>query len=185
VRSRSLEIKALLLATPKLRERTVWMTLYGCGLRISEAVALRLADIDSEAMRLLVRNGKGRKDRYTVLPQGLLGRLRAYWKVYRPREYFFFGRDPERPLLTRTLQRAFKESREKAGIRKAATPHSLRHACATHLMENGANLLYLKELLGHRSLKSTLVYLKITRDGLDRLRHPLDELLETCPPLAT
>lgn len=178
------EIKALLQATPSLRNRTIWMTLYAAGLRIHEAVQLRVGDIDSDEMRILVRNGKGSKDRYTVLAESLLFQLRGYWKVYRPQEWLFFGRDPEQPLLTRTVQRNFKTAKEKAGIRKAATPHSLRHAFATHLMANGANLLYIKDLLGHRSLKSTLIYLKITRDGFDRLHHPLDELLAAHPELA-
>jgi len=178
------EIAALLRATPSLRDRTIWMTLYAAGLRVGEAVQLQLEDIDSAAMRLLVRNGKGRKDRYTVLAPSLLAQLRGYWKVYRPPAWLFFGRDPEQPLLTRTVQRAFKTAKERAGIRKAATPHSLRHSFACHLMANGANLLYIKELLGHRSLKSTLIYLKITRDGYDRLHHPLDELLEAHPELA-
>jgi site-specific recombinase XerD len=177
-------VKALLQATPNLRDRTIWMTIYGAGLRIGEAVQLRVGDIDSQEIRILVRSGKGKKDRYTVLSEGLLEQLRRYWKAYRPKQWLFFGRDPRRPLLTRTVQRVFQESRHKARILKDATPHSLRHAFATHLMANGANLLYIKDLLGHRSLKSTLVYLKITRDGFDRLHHPLDELLEAHPALA-
>lgn len=178
------EVKALLEATTNVRDRTIWMTMYAAGLRIHETVQLRVADIDSEQMRLLVRNGKGRKDRYTVLTESLLAQLRHHWKVYRPQEWLFFGRDPAQPLLVRTVQRNFKTAKETAGIRKDITPHSLRHSFATHLMENGANLLYIKDLLGHRSLKSTLIYLKITKDGFDRLHHPLDELLEAHPELA-
>ena len=179
------EVCTLLTATESVRYRTIWMAQYASGLRSSEVVQLRVSDIDSQAMRLLVRNGKGKKDRYTVLPQSLLAQLRRYWKRYRPSDYLFFGRDPEQPLLTRTVQRAFQVARRRARIRKEATPHSLRHAFATHLMENGANLLYIKNQLGHRSLKSTMIYLKITQDGLDRLTHPLDELLEEHPELVS
>ena len=179
------EVSTLLSVTESLRYRTIWMALYASGLRASEAVRLRVSDIDSQAMRLLVRDGKGKKDRYTVLPSSLLAQLRRYWKRYRPSDCLFFGRDPKQPLLTRTVQRAFQEARQRAKIRKQATPHSLRHAFATHLMENGANLLYIKNQLGHRSLKSTMVYLKITQDGLDRLVHPLDELLKEHPELAS
>ena len=179
------EVGTLLAATENLRYRTIWMALYASGLRASEALRLRVSDIDSQAMRLLVRDGKGKKDRYTVLPGSLLGQLRRYWKRYRPLDYLFFGRDPQQPLLTRTVQRAFQEARQRARIRKEATPHSLRHAFATHLMENGASLLYIKNQLGHRSLKSTMIYLKITQDGLDRLVHPLDELLKEHPELAS
>jgi site-specific recombinase XerD len=178
------EIGRLLLATENTRDRTIWMTLYAAGLRVSEAVQLQVGDIDSEEMRLLVRNGKGRKDRYTLLSDGLLQQLRSYWKQYRSPKWLFFGRDPHKPLLTRTVQRAFQEDKQRARIQRNATPHSLRHAFATHLMENGANLLYIKDLLGHRALKSTLVYLKITRDGLQRPENPLDQLLEAHPKLA-
>ena len=173
------EIAKLLDATEAPKYKTIWMVLYGAGLRVSEAVRLRVGDIDSDAMRLLVRNGKGGKDRYAPISKGLLEQLRIYWKIYRPHKWLFYGRDPKQPLLSRTVQKAFQEAKTRARILKEATPHSLRHAYATHMMENGANLLYIKDLLGHRSIKSTLVYLKITRDGLDRPENPLDQLLKS------
>lgn len=172
------EIDALFRATSDLQLRTIWMTLYSTGLRLSEALRLQVTDIDSKDMRILVRNGKGRKDRYTVLSQSLLQQLRTYYKVYRPTECLFFGRDRHHHMVLRTVQKAFKESKKRAGIRKHATPHSLRHSFATHSMEDGANLLYIRDLLGHRAIQSTLVYLKVTSEGINRLVNPLDQMMK-------
>ena len=172
------EIDQLLRTATDMKYRTIWMTLYACGLRLSEALRLRVTDIDSKAMRILVRNGKGRKDRYTVLSQSLLEQLRAYWKAYRPKEWMFYGRDRQEHLNLRTVQKTFQADKKRAGIHKRATPHSLRHSFATHSMEDGANLLYIRDLLGHRAIKSTLVYLKVTAEGIDRLVNPLDRMME-------
>lgn len=122
------EVEKLLEAATDIRYQTLWMTLYASGLRLSEAARLRLSDIDSEAMRLLVRDGKGNKDRYTVLPQSLLEQLRTYYRMYRPADWFFYGRDRQHPPVLRTLQKVFKEDKNRAGIHKRATPHSLRSA---------------------------------------------------------
>ena len=172
------EVEKLFEAATDLRYQTIWMTLYSSGVRLSEAARLRVSDIDSKAMRLLVRNGKGQKDRYTVLSQSLLEQFRTYWRVYRPTEWFFYGSDRQRRPILRTLQKVFKEDKTRAGIRKRATPHSLRHSFATHSMEDGANLLYIRDLLGHRAIQSTLVYLKVTAEGINRLANPLDRLME-------
>ncbi len=172
------EVDKLFEAATDLRYQTIWMTLYSSGLRLSEVTRLRVSDIDSKAMRILVRNGKGQKDRYTVLSQSLLEHLRTYWKVYRPTEWLFYGRDRKHQPILRTLQKVFKEDKTRAGIRKHATPHSLRHSFATHSMEDGANLLYIRDLLGHRAIQSTLVYLKVTAEGINRLANPLDQLMK-------
>ena len=172
------EVEKLIEAATDLRYQTIWMTLYASGLRLSEAARLRLSDIDSEAMQLLVRDGKGQKDRYTVLPQSLLEQLRTYYRVYRPTDWFFYGRDRQHPPVLRTLQKVFKEDKTRAGIRKRATPHSLRHAFATHSMEDGANLLYIRDMLGHRAIQSTLIYLKVTAEGISRLVNPLDQMMK-------
>ncbi|MCP3961049.1 MAG: tyrosine-type recombinase/integrase [bacterium] len=172
------EVDKLFEAATDFRYQTIWMTLYSSGLRLSEAVRLRVSDIDSKAMRILVRNGKGQKDRYTVLSRSLLEQLRTYWKVYRPTEWLFYGRERQHRSILRTLQKTFKEDKNRAGIRKSATPHSLRHSFATHSMEDGANLLYIRDLLGHRAIQSTLVYLKVTAEGINRLANPLDRLMK-------
>ena len=170
------EVDKLFEAATDLRYQTLWMTLYSTGLRLSEAARLRATDIDSKAMRILVRNGKGQKDRYTVLSKSLLEQLRTYYRAYWPGEYLFSGRDRQGPPHLRTLQKTFKEDKTRAGILKPATPHSLRHAFATHSMEDGANLLYIRDLLGHRAIQSTLIYLKVTPEGINRLVNPLDRL---------
>ncbi len=103
------EVHALFRATPDLQQRTIWMTLYSSGMRLSEALRLQVPDIDSKDMRILVRNGKGRKDRYTVLSQSLVLQLRSYYRVYRPTEWMFFGRDRECHLVLRSVQKAFKQ----------------------------------------------------------------------------
>lgn len=172
------EIARLFEASTDLKFQTIWMTLYASGLRLSEAARLRVLDIDNSSMRLLVRNGKGRKDRYTVLPQSLLEQLRTYYRVYRPDEWMFYGSSRQKPPVLRTLQKTFKEDKNRAGIRKQATPHSLRHSFATHSMEEGANLLYIRDLLGHRAIQSTLIYLKVTPEGINRLANPLDLMIK-------
>lgn len=172
------EVDALFRATPDVQLRTIWMTLYSSGMRLSEVLRLKATDIDSKDMRILVRNGKGRKDRYTVLSQTLLLQLRAYYKKYRPEKWLFYGRDRKHHLVLRTAQKAFKEAKNRAGIRKRATPHSLRHSFATHSMEDGANLLYIRDLLGHRAIQSTLIYLKVTTEGINRLANPLDQMMK-------
>ncbi len=176
------EVDALFRATSDLQLRTIWMTLYSSGLRLSEALRLKVTDIDSKDMRLLVRNGKGRKDRYTVLSQSLLLQLRRYYRKYRPTDWLFYGRDHQHRLVLRSVQKAFKEAKNRAGIRKRATPHSLRHSFATHSMEDGANLLYIRDLLGHRAIQSTLVYLKVTSEGISRLVNPLDQMMKRPRP---
>ncbi len=176
------EVDALFRATSDLQQLTIWKTLYSSGARLSEALRLQVDDIDSKDMRLLIRNGKGSKDRYTVLSQSLLLQLRSYWRVYRPTEWLFYGRDRQHHLVLRSVQKAFKEAKTRAGIRKRATPHSLRHSFATHSMEDGANLLYIRDLLGHRAIQSTLRYLKVTSEGINRLVNPLDRLTDRKPP---
>ena len=175
------EVDMLFEAATDFRYQTIWMTLYSSGLRLSEAARLRVTDIDSKAMRILVRDGKGGKDRYTVLSPSLLEQLRDYYRAYRPIDWLFYGRDRQHPPVLRTLQKVFKEDKTRAGIRKHATPHSLRHSFATHSMEDGANLLYIRDLLGHRAIQSTLIYLKVTTEGINRLVNPLDRLMNVEP----
>ncbi|MCP3998562.1 MAG: tyrosine-type recombinase/integrase [bacterium] len=170
------EVLKLFQVTDDVKLKTIWMTLYSTGLRLSEALKLKVSDIDSQDMRILVIEGKGKKDRYTVLARTLLLQLRVYWRAYRPTEWLFYGRDREHPMVLRTAQKAFKECKNRAGIRKKATPHSLRHSFATHSMEDGTNLLYIRDLLGHKAIQSTLIYLKVTPEGIRRLVNPLDQL---------
>ncbi len=172
------EVVRLLKAMPNLKHRTVAMVLYGAGLRISEALALELSDIDSERMVITVRHGKGDVDRQVILSEVLLGALRQYWRSYEPARFLFPGRDPEQPLVSSMIQRAMKAARLRARIQKRATPQALRHSYATHLMEAGTDLRVIQTLLGHRSLKTTQIYTHVATERLRGTVSPLDALSE-------
>lgn len=168
------ESTAFLRATKDLKLRTLFMIMYSAGLRLTEATHLRPADIDSERMIIHVRQGKGMKDRNVMLSPRMLEGLRDYWQQYRPKGWLFPGRG-QAPLSSRIVQRACKEAALRAGIRKKVTPHILRHSFAAQLMRNGANLRHLQALLGHNSLRTTMVYLKVVPESLD-VTSPLDML---------
>lgn len=168
------EVVRLLQAIGNRKHRTVAMVLYGAGLRISEALALQLRDIDSTRMVLTVRHGKGDQDRQVALSSVLLEALRVYWLAYRPSSWLFPGRKAEQPLSASAIQRAIKAARLKAGIAKPATPHTLRHSYATHLMEAGTDLRVIQTLLGHRSLRTTAIYTHVATDRVRTTRSPLD-----------
>jgi integrase/recombinase XerD len=156
------EVKAVLDALANLKHRTILSLCYGVGLRVSEVTTVRVKDIDSQRMVILVRQGKGRKDRYVPLTPALLQRLREYWKAYRPSDWLFPGQNPEKPLTRRAAMRCCVRAGRIAGIRKHVTPHVLRHSYATHLLEAGVNIRVIQRLLGHRSLNSTARYTHIT-----------------------
>ena len=154
------------------------MTIYSSGLRLSEATHLHVGDIDSETMRVLVRNGKGDKGRFVMLSSRLLDTLRDYYLAYRPdrRGWLFPGKDVRKPISSSAVQRIFTRARKAAKLEKRATPHSLRHSFAVHLLETGTNLKYIKELLGHSSIKSTMIYLKMAPESAEAVQSPLDVL---------
>jgi integrase/recombinase XerD len=155
------EVGRLLGAVRNLKHRTVLETMYAAGPRVSEALNLRISDIDSERMALRIEQGKGRKDRYVTLSPTLLGKLREYWKVYQPPDFLFPGKSPERPLSLGAIQRAVLKARKVAGIKKPASTHTLRHSFATHLLERGVDLRTIQILLGHASLSTTSIYLHV------------------------
>lgn len=171
------EILALFDAVPNRKYRTILLSLYAAGLRISEALHLRAPHIDSDRMTIRVEQGKGRKDRYVMLSKRLLESLRRYWWEYRPDGWLFPGLNPSQPLSPGTPRRAFHIAREQAGIKKDAVPHSLRHSFATHLLERGVNLRVLQRLLGHRSVRTTEIYTHVARTYLQDTKSPLDDLL--------
>ncbi len=170
------EVARLLKAIRNRKHRTVALVLYGAGLRISEALALELRDIDSQRMVITVRHGKGDADRQVALSEVLLEALRTYWLAYRPARCLFPGGDPEKPMVSSTIQRALKAARVRAGIAKPAGPHVLRHSYATHLMEAGTDLRVIQTLLGHRSLRTTQIYTHVATERLRSTRSPLDAL---------
>ena len=173
------EVGAILSATENLKHRAMFATIYSGGLRISEAAHLRISDIDSDRMMILIHQSKRGKDRYTLLARHTLEILREYWRSYRPVGWLFPGRPPSRPITGKSIQYAFKRVLHRAGIKKAATIHTLRHSFATHLVEAGTNLWHIQILLGHASLKTTTIYLHLSRKDIGGIVSPLDLLMES------
>jgi site-specific recombinase XerD len=150
---------------------------YACGLRISELMHLQIRDIDSARMVVIVRQGKGRKDRLVPLSPRLLEELRAYWRCYRPGRWLFPGATGDRPLCSGTVQRQCQEAVHRAGIRKRCTPHTLRHSYATHLLEAGVDVVTLQAILGHTDLRTTAHYLHVNTRRLQQTPSLLDLLV--------
>lgn len=176
------EVDRLLSEVDNLKHRTALMTVYAAGLRLSEVVHLRVDDLDSSRMAIRVEQGKGKKDRYTVLSPSLRAQLRLYWKQYPSREYLFFGASPDKPLNDTALQKAYTRAKKKAGIRKSGGVHTLRHCFATHLLEAGADVRTLQVLLGHSDLRTTARYLRIRREHIQAYASTFDLLV--VPPKA-
>ena len=170
------EVKALLEAPGKLRDCAVLAVLYGSGLRIAEAAHLKTRDIDAPRNVLWVRQGKGRKDRQTLLPAKLLELLRQYWRAERPSEWLFPAKDRTRPIDPKVIYHACRDAARAASISKPAHPHSLRHAFATHLLEAGTNLRTIQILLGHANLETTARYLQVADVAVRSTSSPLDAL---------
>jgi site-specific recombinase XerD len=171
------EVRTLLYDTPmNIKHRAILMTTYAGGLRVSEVVELRVNDIDSQRMMLRIEQGKGRKDRYVMLSEKLLGVLRKYWKVARPDHWLFPGLIPGQHLTRSSVERVCKKASDAAGIKKNVFPHTLRHSFATHLLESGVNIRKIQLLLGHKSLQSTQIYTHVAKDYLDNTPSPLDIL---------
>jgi integrase/recombinase XerD len=170
------EVQSLLASVRNLKHRAILTTIYSGGLRLGEATRLRVSDIDGERMTILVQQGKGNKDRYTLLGQRALEILRLYYKAYRPTEWLFPSKDPAQPLSGSSVQRVFKKALHRAGIKKKASVHTLRHCFATHLLESGTDLYHIQRLLGHTTAKTTSVYLHITGRDLAKVKSPIDLL---------
>lgn len=170
------EICRVLDAVKKLKHRAILMTIYAAGLRVSEALQLRIRDIDSQRMTLRVDQGKARQDRYVMLSPRLLVVLREYWKLERPHYWLFPGQNPQRPLTRAAVHKMFHRARLRAGIIKRVSVHGLRHSFATHLLESGVHLRVVQLLLGHRSLRSTQIYTHVSREDLRDTPSPLDLL---------
>ncbi len=159
-----------------LKHRVILTVCYAAGLRISEAVRLTPAAIDSQRMVIRVDAGKGRKDRYVMLSPVLLGVLRSYWRTARPQEWLFPGDLPGRPITASAVEDICRKVRRQANIAKPVTPHALRHAFAVHLLEFGADLRTIQLLLGHRSLSTTARYLRLATSRVCATASPLDAL---------
>jgi integrase/recombinase XerD len=170
------EMAQFFAAAGRLKYRALFMAVYGCGLRVSEVVALRASDIDSQRMVLRVRQGKGQKDRLVMLSPALLEVLREYYKAFRPTATLFFGHDKGRPLDRGTVLLACRRIARSAGLTKHVTVHTLRHSFATHLLEAGIDLRTIQALLGHRSLRTTALYTFVSAERVAATPSPLDLL---------
>ncbi len=170
------EVEAVFSVTRNVKHRAILMLIYSSGLRVSEAAHLKISDIDSKRMVLRIRRSKGKKDRYSILSTVALEALREYWLAYRPKEWLFPSRFPGKPITERSIQRVFKKARTLAGITKPASINTLRHTFATHLLEAGTDLHHIQLLLGHKSPKTTTIYLHVSRNELCRIVSPLDFL---------
>jgi site-specific recombinase XerD len=184
------EVERLLDAAPGLKYKAALSVAYGAGLRVSEVVALKVEDIDSRRMVIRVDQGKGRKDRYVMLSPTLLALLRAWWREAKargkmlPHGWLFPGQDPINPLSARQLNRACHAAAEAAGIAKRVSPHSLRHAFATHLLEHKEDIRVIQVLLGHKKLETTALYAQVATRTLSAVTSPLDRLTPEDPPRA-
>lgn len=178
------EVRQFLDAVRNLKHRVILTTCYAAGLRVSEAVRLKPTAIDSQRMVIRVEQGKGRKDRYVMLSPRLLELLRDYWHQTHPKVWLFPGAQPGLPTSHLTVEWACRAARERSGLAKPVTPHSLRHAFAVHLLEAGADLRTIQLLLGHSSLRTTALYLQIAANKVCATVSPLDGLscLPAIPP---
>ncbi len=170
------EVKALINAPDNLKHKAILYTLYSAGLRLNELINLRVSDIHSDDGYLFIKGGKGKKDRRTVLSKALLDILRRYYKAYQPAYWLFEGQDGER-YSAKSVQTIYRKAQKKANVNPWTTPHTLRHSFATHLLENGENLRNIQVLLGHESTKTTEIYTHVAGVNNQRLRSPLDILM--------
>jgi integrase/recombinase XerD len=177
------EIVRFLEAVPGLKSRTALTTAYAAGLRASETARLKVGDIDSRRMMIRIEEGKGAKDRYTMLSEQLLTILRGYWRVVRPRHWLFPGRDEDRSIDPQALHAACRSACTASGLAKRVTVHTLRHSFATHLLEAGTDIRIIQVLLGHSNLSTTARYTRVASTTIRSTASPLDRLrLEVVPP---
>jgi len=171
-----IEVSTLLAHCSSLKYKTIFFLIYSCGLRISEATALRVSDIDFERKTVFVRCGKSKKDRYTVLGEKMAQLLKDYFRQYSPTDFLFYSGSKTNKLSTDSIQRRFRQTVAAAGVNKSVHVHTLRHCFATHLLENGTNIVYIMRLLGHSNIQTTMVYLHIQSIESMNVQSPMDTL---------
>jgi site-specific recombinase XerD len=167
------ETLKLIDVTSNLKHKTLLALIYSSGLRISEAINMKITDIDSQRMLIHVKNAKGKKDRYTLLSTKVLELLKEYYRIYKPTVFLFEGQFEEQ-YSSRSAQAVLHQSAKKAGITKQISLHTLRHSFATHLLESGTDLRYIQELLGHSSPKTTMIYTHVSSTSLKNIMNPFD-----------
>lgn len=176
------ELLHFLGCVPGVMHRVILTVCYAAGLRISEAVHLRIADVDSQRMVIRVAQGKGQKDRYVMLSPKLLAILRDWWRRTKPVLWLFPGKVAGQPITRSAVEQACQIGRRRSGLRKPITPHSMRHGFAAHLLESGTNVRTIQLLLGHRSLATTARYLRVATTTVCATRSPFDLLPSPAPP---
>lgn len=170
------EIQAILRSTENLKHKAMLSLIYSCGLRRSELLSLKMADVDSKRHVLLIKQAKGNKDRIAPLSEKVIQLLRNYYKKYRPKTYLFEGQGEGKKYSERSLEEVLKKSVKLAQIKKPVTLHWLRHSFATHLLERGTDLRYIQEILGHKSSKTTEIYTHVSTKQLQNIISPIDDL---------
>ena len=180
------EVARMLEAIDQPHLRAAIVTMYATGMRIGEVRQLKVEDIDRERGLIHVRSGKRRKDRYVMAPEPLLACLREYYRAVRPPAPFLFpGRDPARPITAEAIRKAVRKAIKKAGIKKKVTPHTLRHAFATHLLEGGADIRVIQRLLGHGSIRTTARYAQVSPQLVAATPSPIEKVLAVNPSKAS
>lgn len=172
------EVLRIIEAIDNLKHRAIIMLIYSAGLRLCEAANLKIQDIDSRRKLIHIRAAKGKKDRYTLLSNETLEILRQYVRQYKPQEWLFQGQKEDNHLTTRTIQKVFESAAFKAGIRKKVSVHTLRHSFAMHLLENGTDLRYIQELLGHKNSATTEIYTHVSERDFGKIQSPLDRIMK-------
>ncbi|HYQ58459.1 MAG TPA: site-specific tyrosine recombinase/integron integrase [Draconibacterium sp.] len=170
------EVKEIIKHCGNIKHRCILSLIYSAGLRRSELINLKISEIESERGLIKIKDAKGKKDRYTLLSPALLNQLREYYKQYRPRYWLFEGNSPRSQYSATSIANILNEAAYKARIKRRVTPHMLRHSFATHLLEQGTDLRYIQELLGHGSSKTTEIYTHVTNKNIGKIKNPLDDL---------
>ena len=172
------EVEQILTACNNLKHYALLLTVYSAGLRVSEVVKLQPLHIERSRKMIRIEQGKGRKDRYTVLSNTLLKVLEEYWRAYRPGHWIFFGKTKTKPMPIDTAQRIYYKAKAKAGVTRGRGIHTLRHCFATHLLEQGTRTYILQQMLGHKSIRTTAKYLHISNEAISKVISPADVVLQ-------
>lgn len=172
------EVKSILENIENIKHKAIIALLYSGGLRRSELINMKITDIQSDRKVILIRNAKGKKDRQTMLSDYTLGILREYYKKYKPKNHLFEG-EHGKPYSATSMAKILQRAAKKAGIRRSVHLHMLRHSFATHLIDDGIDIRYVQELLGHNSIKTTERYTHITVRDLEKIKNPIDKLMDS------
>jgi integrase/recombinase XerD len=170
------EVLSIIKVTNNLKHKSILCLAYAGGLRISEIVQLKIKDVDSKRMVITLRQAKGKKDRQIMLAEKLLLMLRAYYKEYKPKDWMFEGQQGG-PYSARSIQLILAHAKSKAGVTKKGSIHAMRHSFATHLLEGGTDLVSIKQLLGHNSIRTTMIYTHVSKTHISKIQSPLDKLV--------